>query len=180
MKYEEWERTIPEAIRTDALWKKAAYRCALFLAELFWHDVSALIVDARTRPLSGPLYEAVGSIGANLAEAYSRQSQKDSARFFEYTLGSVRESRHWYYGSRHVFGSEIFDHRMNLIGLIVRLCSPATKPASRLTLGEESPVYHVNALEAAGLDLAAIGWLTKVPMPREVNERLAASESAGG
>jgi four helix bundle protein len=166
MKYEEWERTIPEAIRTDALWKKAAYRCALFLAELCWHDVAALNEDPRTRPLCGPLYEAVGSIGANLAEAYSRQHPNDSARFYEYTLGAARESRHWYYGSRHVFGLEIMDHRMNLIGLIVRLASPTTEPASRLTIGEESPAYRVNGLETAGLDLLALGWLANVPMPR--------------
>ncbi|MFN8404533.1 MAG: four helix bundle protein [Anaerolineales bacterium] len=38
-------------------------------------------------------YEAVGSVGANISEGYSRSSGKDRARFYEYALGPARESR---------------------------------------------------------------------------------------
>jgi four helix bundle protein len=80
MKYEEWERSIPETIRTDSLWQVAAYRFALFIADVGWHDVSKLVRDRRTRSLSDQLYRAVGSISANIAEGYSRGTGRDRLR----------------------------------------------------------------------------------------------------
>jgi len=41
MKYEDWERTIPEEIKGDSLWKMEAYRLALFAADLGWYDVTS-------------------------------------------------------------------------------------------------------------------------------------------
>jgi len=38
MQYEEWERLVPETIRSDTLWKVEAYRLALFAADLGWYD----------------------------------------------------------------------------------------------------------------------------------------------
>jgi len=52
------------------------------------------------------LYRAVGSIKANIAEGYSHRSGKDQARFYEYSLGSARESRGWYYDARHILGEQ--------------------------------------------------------------------------
>ncbi|HIE25796.1 TPA: four helix bundle protein, partial [Candidatus Poribacteria bacterium] len=93
MKYEEWEKSVPEAIRADLLWKVTVYRLALFLADLGWYDVTKLMRDRRTIVLSEQLYEALGSISANIAEGYSCGTGKDRARFYEYALGSARESR---------------------------------------------------------------------------------------
>ena len=62
-------------------------RLALFAAEIGWQDVTKLVKDRRTQRLSDQLYRALGSIGANLAEGYSRGSNKDRARFYEYALG---------------------------------------------------------------------------------------------
>jgi four helix bundle protein len=70
------------------------YRLALFLGDLAWHDVTKLVSDRRTVSLADQLFRAIGSIGANIAEGYSRQSGKDRTRFYEYALGSTRESRH--------------------------------------------------------------------------------------
>lgn len=42
MTFEEWAAGIPEEIRGDSLWKVAAYRLALFLADLGWHDTMTL------------------------------------------------------------------------------------------------------------------------------------------
>jgi four helix bundle protein len=67
-------------------------------------DITKLMQDRRTLDLSGQLYEAIGSIGANFAEGYSRSSARDQARFYEYSLGSARESRTWYYDGRHILG----------------------------------------------------------------------------
>lgn len=67
------------------------------------------------------LYRSVGSIGANIAEGYSRGTGKDRARFYEYALGSARESRDWYFKSRFVLGEEVADHRLNFMTQIIRL-----------------------------------------------------------
>jgi four helix bundle protein len=56
--------------------------------------------------VAGQIYRAVGSIGANIAEGYSRSSPRDRARFYEYALGSAREAREWYLRGRAVLGRE--------------------------------------------------------------------------
>ncbi|MEJ2751016.1 MAG: four helix bundle protein [Anaerolineae bacterium] len=102
MNYKTWEDNVPDNLKGDSLWKMEAYRLALFAADIGWPDVTRLAQDKRTIRLSDQLYRALGSIGANLAEGYSRSSSKDRARFYEYSLGSARESRDWYYKARHV------------------------------------------------------------------------------
>ena len=109
MNYDEWLKSVPGEITGDSLWKVEVYRLALFAADLGWHDVSKLMKDKRTLGLSDQLYRAIGSIGANVAEGYSRGTGKDRARFYEYGLGSARESRGWYYDGRHVLGEKVAD-----------------------------------------------------------------------
>ncbi len=121
MNYEEWERDVPDAIRADSIWRMTAYRLALFAGDAGWHDVTRLMQDRRTLGLSEQLYEALGSISANLAEGYSRGTGKDRARFYEYALGSARESREWYYKGRHVLGAAVVEHRLQLLGRIISL-----------------------------------------------------------
>jgi four helix bundle protein len=121
MTYEEWEQSIPKTIKADSLWLVAAYRLALFLADVGWHDVSKLVQDRRTMSLSDQLYRAVGSISANIAEGYSRGTGRDRARFHEYALGSARESRDWYFKGRHVLGDAVTEHRLELLTDIIRL-----------------------------------------------------------
>ncbi len=94
--YAEWEKGLPPDITGDTLWKIEAYRLALFAGYLAWDDVSKLVRDRRTLELTDQLYDAVGSVGAHIAEGYSRSSGKDRVRFYEYSLGSAREGRHWY------------------------------------------------------------------------------------
>ena len=77
MNYEEWAQTVPETVRKDPLWTVAAYRFALFLADLCWQDVTKLERDRRTAGLCDQLYRAIGSVGANLAEGYSRSTGKE-------------------------------------------------------------------------------------------------------
>ena len=102
MEYDEWEATVPVPLRGDSLWKVKAYRLALFLADLAWDDTSRLLRARRTVALADQLYRAIGSVSANIAEGYSRGTGRDRARFYEYALGSARESRDWYYKSRHI------------------------------------------------------------------------------
>ena len=77
MRYEDWLASVPAEITNDPLWNMKVYRLAVFAGDLAWRDVSRLVKDKRTIGLSDQLYRAVGSIGANVAEGYSRQSGKD-------------------------------------------------------------------------------------------------------
>lgn len=121
MNYEEWAAAVPEVIREDTLWRMEAYRLALFVADVGWHDVTKLGRDRRTLAVADQLNRALGSIGANLAEGYSRGTGNDRARFYEYALGSARESRDWYYKGRHVLGETVVHHRLLLLTKIIRL-----------------------------------------------------------
>jgi four helix bundle protein len=118
---EAWERAVPEVMRADALWRVTAYRDALFLSDVSWHDVTKLMTDRRTMALADQLYRAVGSISANIAEGYSRGTPLDRARYFEYALGSARESRDWYFKARHVLGDGVSIDRLQLVTGIIRL-----------------------------------------------------------
>ena len=121
MNYEQWEENVPRVIRDDSLWTVEAYRLSLFLADISWRDAKTLSANHCTRSLSDQLYRSVGSMSANIEEGYSKQSSKDRARFYEYALGSARESRGWYYKGRHVIGEEVAEHRMEFTTQIIRL-----------------------------------------------------------
>jgi four helix bundle protein len=141
MKYSEWLEQVPPTLKDDAVWKLAAYRHSLFLAELAWHDVSRLYRDPRTVGLAGQLYDAIGSIGANLAEGYSRGSGRDRAKFYEYSLGSARESRNWYFKARHLLGKDVTGHRLELIANIIRLTLTMIPDQRGSALHEEPAPY---------------------------------------
>ncbi len=121
MDYKEWEKTVLNSMKVDSVWKVAAYRHALFLSDLCWEDISLLMKDKRTVSLSDQLYRAVSSIGVNIAEGYSRSTGKDRALFYQYSLGSAREARDWYYKGRFILGEHIFEQRVQVISEIVRL-----------------------------------------------------------
>ncbi|MDX1418405.1 MAG: four helix bundle protein [Rubricoccaceae bacterium] len=118
---EQWERNVSPAIRGDALWKVKAYRLALYLGDVGWIDVSRLYRDMRTRSLADQLYRALGSVGANIAEGYSRGGGRDRVRFYEYALGSAREARHWYHQARHVLDEETTAQRIEHLTGVTRL-----------------------------------------------------------
>lgn len=124
------------------------YRLSLFSIDLAWHDVSKLIRDKRTISLADQLNRAVGSISANIAEGYSRQSGRDQARFYEYALGSARETRNWYYQGRHILTEVVASHRMGLMTQIIRQLL-AIIPAQRGNkLEEESVTYNSTPSES--------------------------------
>jgi four helix bundle protein len=142
--FSEWLATAPETITGDPLWKMKVYRLALFLGDLAWHDVTKLVSDRRTVGLADQLFRAVGSIGANIAEGYSRQSGRDRARFYEYALGSTRESRHWYYQGRHVLSDKVAEHRINLLAEIARLLLSIIPQERVRNLAEEPASYEID------------------------------------
>jgi four helix bundle protein len=67
------------------------------------------------------LARATRSISVNIAEGYSRRSRRDRGRFYEYALGSARESRDWYYKARDVLGADTTHVRIALHTSLVRI-----------------------------------------------------------
>ena len=118
--YQEWLATsVPPEITADPLWHMEVYRIAFFIGDIAWSDVCKLSQDLRMLKLSDQLFSAAGSVGANIAEGYSKASKKDQARFYEYSLGSAREARDWYFKARHVPGNEVSLHRMRLLVSVI-------------------------------------------------------------
>lgn len=109
--------------------------------------------------LSDQLYEAVGSIGANISEGYSRSSGRDRARFYEYALGSGRESRGWYYDARFILGDEVATHRIQLLTQIIRLLLTITPEERTRTIREEEADYKVESSSSLAL------LLERAPLP---------------
>jgi four helix bundle protein len=145
MKFSDWLAAVPQEIRGDALWTMEAYRLGLFAGDLGWRDVTKLAQDNRTSALASQLYRALGSVHANLAEGYSRSSGKDRARFYEYSLGSARESRSWYFDARHVLDPEVTTHRIQLQTQIIRLLLKMIPDQREQTLCEDAAPYHDSA-----------------------------------
>jgi four helix bundle protein len=143
MNYEEWESAVPKEIKADTLWKVTTYRLALFLSDLAWQDVTKLMRDRRMFGLADQLYRAVGSVSANIAEGYSRGTGKDRARFYEYALGSIRESRDWYYKARHVLGEDAFTHRLQIVTRITQLLVTMVPQQRGQILREEKETYDL-------------------------------------
>lgn len=139
--FSDWETTVPDSIRQDALWRMRLYRLALFLGDVAWEDVTTLHRDGRTRRIADQLYRAVGSISANVAEGYSRGSGKDRARFYEYALGSAREARDWYYKARHKLGDDTVASRLDLLAEICRQLLGTIRNQPGRTLREPDVPY---------------------------------------
>ena len=147
--------TVPDTIAGDPLWRMKVYRLAVFVGDLAWHDVTKLVSDRRTVRLADQLFRAVGSIGANIAEGYSRRSGKDRVRFYEYALGSARESRHWYYMGRHMLPDKVVEHRMGLLVEVCRLLLAIIPKDRDRNLAEQQATYEIG--------LPAL--LNNVPLP---------------
>lgn len=144
MNYHAWEKEAPATLTSDALWKMKVYRLAVFTADIGWEDVTKLSKDVRTHKLSDQLYRALGSIGANIAEGYSRSSGKDRVRFYAYSLGSAREARGWYYQARHLLSDEVTTHRMELLTRIIQLLLVVIPDQRHRTFKETDPTYNIN------------------------------------
>lgn len=168
--YKEWLDSVPAEIQEDSLWKTEAYRPALFAGDLGWHDVTKLLGDKRTIDLSSQLYRALGSISANIAEGYSRGTGRDRARFYEYALGSGRESRGSYYMGRHVLAEKVVQHRFSLLTEIIKLLLRTVPHQRGEVLREEAPEYGSDLADgdlslSSNNNALGCGLLEKIPMP---------------
>ncbi len=153
MRYVEWQAGVPDEIKGDSLWKLEVYRLGLFAADIAWQDALVLNKNPLTRGLADQLYRAVCSISANIAEGYSRSTGKDRARFLEYSLGSARESRDWYFKSRHTLKEEVVKHRIDLLTQIIKMLSILTPNQRQKGIREEQAEYVILQSSNFNIDL---------------------------
>ena len=121
MTYDEWEATIPPAVKQDVIWKVQAYRLALYLGSCAGEDAPAMEGDPRLDQTISQLVRAAGSVAANVAEGYPRQSGRDRIRYYEYALGSAAEVKVWHLSARHALPPGALEDRFALLRSITRL-----------------------------------------------------------
>jgi four helix bundle protein len=110
-----------QLLERDPAWRLSAYRLAIEGLLAGWDDACRLSRNPVTRRVAGQLYDALGSIGANISEGYSRSSGLDRVRIYEYALGSARESVTWYIAARPVLGVEVIKDRLERLRRIIAL-----------------------------------------------------------
>ena len=111
----------PDHWTRDPVSRMRVYQLSKDLIRLAWDDCEKLKHHRVTVKTAAQLYDAVGSIGANIAEGYSRSSGRDRVRIYEYALGSARESMVWYDSSLPVLGAEIVKDRVTTLEEIRRI-----------------------------------------------------------
>ena len=145
MRYDEWQAGVPDEIKGDSLWKLEVYRLGLFISDIAWQDALELNKNYLTRGIADQLYRAVCSISANIAEGYSRSTGKDRARFLEYSLGSAREARDWYYKSRNTLKDEVVRHRISILTQIIKMLNVLTPHQRQKGIREEQVAYEASS-----------------------------------
>ena len=143
MKYADWLVEVPSEITNDPIWKLEVYRLALFAGDIGWHDVHFLVKKPLMLSVADQLHRSLDSMSVNLTEGYSRSKGPDRARFIEGPLGSARESREWYYKSRHVFTAEVLKHRMGLTTRIVSMLAPMIPHQRKHAIREDQAEYNI-------------------------------------
>ena len=106
MTFKQWSDSLPSVVTSDAVWRLGVYRLALYAHALAYEDAAILARDGTTRLVAGQVERSMGSIAANVAEGFSRNSRRDRARLYEYALCSAREAVVWYVGARNVLGEQ--------------------------------------------------------------------------
>lgn len=144
MNYVEWIETVPLEITNDPIWKLEVYRLALFASDIGWEDVLKLSKEKLMYSIADQLHRSLGSISANLTEGYSRSKGLDRARFIETSLGSARESRDWYYKSRHVLSPEVISHRLALTTRIISMLTPMISHQRKNAIREQQAEYSTS------------------------------------
>jgi four helix bundle protein len=142
MTFDEWLPSVPARLTRDPIWRRNDYRLAVYVSDVAWPHVVQLARNPATRHVAGQLHEALGSIRSHIAEGYSRGSGADRVRFYEYALGSARESREWYWGARHVIGDEPAERQCETLDSIVRLLLTAI-PSERSERFRASPPREI-------------------------------------
>jgi len=120
--FQEWQANAPAWLRRSPLWEGIHYRKAMYLYDLAWADCGILNRDRRGQEIARQLIRSVGSIAANLEEAYGRGVRTaDARRIMRIALGEARETRGWYARSHHLLSPDLLERRVALLDEIIRL-----------------------------------------------------------
>ena len=157
MNYANWLVDVPSEITNDPIWKLEVYRLGLFAGDIGLQDALLLMKKPLMLSIADQLHRSIDSISVNLTEGYSRSKGLDRARFIEASLGSARESRDWYYKSRHVLPTEVIKHRMGLTTRIVSMLAPMIPHQRKHAIREEQAEYNT---QSSGFSLDS-----EVPFP---------------
>ena len=145
--FETWLRSVPPEITADTIWRMTAYRLSLFVVTCAQSDLHLLVRHRASRPYVNQLLRAVGGISASLDEGYSRSSGRERAHFYEYSLGSTREARGWYYKCAIALPSDRLASRLSKFSQISRILT-AVIPRER-EAGELKPKWRDRSGNAA-------------------------------
>jgi hypothetical protein len=84
--------------------------------------------------------------------------------FYQYALGSARESRDWYYKGRHILGPVVVDHRLQLLTEVIRLMLTIIPQQRGASLHEDSfpyqPTGDVQSIRTDSQDSVPINTFT--------------------
>jgi four helix bundle protein len=119
--YEKWQRRVPASVTSDSLWNLSVYRKALYLRRKAWPEAMIILRHGLGGSLARQLYRAVGSIGANVSEGWSRSTGLERAHSFEYSLGSTREAIVWYLAAAPILGPAVTKLRLAQLAEVRRL-----------------------------------------------------------
>ncbi len=122
LKFDDWQKTVPDYMKKDPLWESVYYRVALFLHDLVWDDCELLRKDYRASHNISQIVRSSGSISANMEEAYGRGvGTPDYVRILKISLGEIRETKGWYYRSRQALPADLLEHRCTVIDHLLSL-----------------------------------------------------------
>lgn len=138
--YQEWTETVPAYLKNDPIWKLDVYKFALFVDDLGQYDL-LLLKNAHIYDIADQLKRSLNSISANLTEGFSRSTGPAKAKFLEYSLGSARESREWYYKSRQVLKPNVINHRTEYLTRIIAMLTAMIPNQRNHSIREEQTAY---------------------------------------
>ena len=121
MDLDEWVETAPPALRESPLWKVRVYQIGTCVARLAGEDAAALEAHPRLADTVSQFVKSAGSIPATVAEGYSRQSRRDRIKYYEYALGSARETTTWYSNVGDALPAEAVSQRLTLLARACQL-----------------------------------------------------------
>ena len=121
MELDEWIVQVPALLRDSPIWKVRAYQIAAFIAAEASADAARIEQRPSYAQVAPQLVRAVGSIGANVAEGYSRRSHRDRIRYYEYALGSAREATSWYSLIAPTLNAGDLEHRLTCLARVAQL-----------------------------------------------------------
>ncbi len=131
-----WEATQPPWERKDPIWTLLAYRIARFALDSVRSDLRS--AGRRVPPtVRDQLLRSAASIPANIGEGYSRATNRERARFYSYSLGSVREAISWYVALADELPGGTVADRVALLTRIRRLLLGLIRSSAQLNAARQ-------------------------------------------